>query len=216
MIKASPRSTDIHPQAILSASYQSPLCSSAQQDLTMGNTSDEEANGPANDMVLHPLQIEISGEEAQSLPPADRGRDAWLALAGCFVLEMLVWGYVTISSSRDTYGTSSLTLAKLPLRLRRLPGLLLHARTFRQTAGRHSSHRHDRVRDHVPCFAACGYGFAALALDQTAGEFCWHSDHGRRLDCSILQQFYWRLAGDTGSVVCDWRADGLFPRHVSV
>ena len=59
----------------------------------MGNrSSDEEANSPTNDMILHPLQIEMSNEEAQSLPPADRGKDAWLALAGCFVLEALVWG----------------------------------------------------------------------------------------------------------------------------
>lgn len=27
-----------------------------------------------------------------SLPPVDRGKDAWLFLAACFVLEALVWG----------------------------------------------------------------------------------------------------------------------------
>ena len=29
--------------------------------------------------------------EARALPRADGGRDAWLALGGCFVLEALVW-----------------------------------------------------------------------------------------------------------------------------
>lgn len=27
-----------------------------------------------------------------SLPPVDRGKDAWLFLAACFVVEALVWG----------------------------------------------------------------------------------------------------------------------------
>lgn len=27
-----------------------------------------------------------------SLPPADRGKDAWLFLAGCFMVEALIWG----------------------------------------------------------------------------------------------------------------------------
>lgn len=27
-----------------------------------------------------------------SLPPVDRGKDAWLFLAACFVIEALVWG----------------------------------------------------------------------------------------------------------------------------
>ena len=27
-----------------------------------------------------------------TLPPADRGKDAWLFLAGCFMVEALIWG----------------------------------------------------------------------------------------------------------------------------
>lgn len=27
------------------------------------------------------------------LPPADEGKDAWLFLAACFVIEALVWGF---------------------------------------------------------------------------------------------------------------------------
>ncbi|EHK17349.1 uncharacterized protein TRIVIDRAFT_195286 [Trichoderma virens Gv29-8] len=34
-----------------------------------------------------------SGTAEFSLPPVDRGKDAWLFLAACFVLEALVWGF---------------------------------------------------------------------------------------------------------------------------
>lgn len=30
--------------------------------------------------------------EAQSLPPVDSGKDAWLFLVACFMIECLVWG----------------------------------------------------------------------------------------------------------------------------
>ncbi|KAK3302430.1 major facilitator superfamily domain-containing protein [Chaetomium strumarium] len=33
------------------------------------------------------------GHEMQSLPPVDRGKDAWLFLAACFMIEALVWGF---------------------------------------------------------------------------------------------------------------------------
>ena len=31
-------------------------------------------------------------DDGSDLPPADRGKSAWLFLAGCFWLEGLVWG----------------------------------------------------------------------------------------------------------------------------
>nr|OQO32068.1 hypothetical protein B0A51_00606 [Rachicladosporium sp. CCFEE 5018] len=44
--------------------------------------------------VLEPMDIEdLSPLDSQSLPRADGGKQAWLALAGCFTLEMLVWGF---------------------------------------------------------------------------------------------------------------------------
>ena len=33
-----------------------------------------------------------SGHDHSSLPPIDGGKDAWLFLAACFVVEALVWG----------------------------------------------------------------------------------------------------------------------------
>jgi hypothetical protein len=32
------------------------------------------------------------GEEGFSLPPTDGGKDAWLCLLSCFMLEALIWG----------------------------------------------------------------------------------------------------------------------------
>lgn len=33
-----------------------------------------------------------AGHELQSLPRVDGGKQAWLFLTGCFLLEALVWG----------------------------------------------------------------------------------------------------------------------------
>lgn len=43
--------------------------------------TDEERTTPPNEEV-----------EQASLPRADGGKDAWLFLAGCFMIEALVWG----------------------------------------------------------------------------------------------------------------------------
>lgn len=37
------------------------------------------------------------GHQEFSLPPADGGKDAWLFLAACFMLEALVWGKCVVS-----------------------------------------------------------------------------------------------------------------------
>ena len=36
--------------------------------------------------------VSRAGRQEFSLPPADGGKDAWLFLAGCFMVEALVWG----------------------------------------------------------------------------------------------------------------------------
>lgn len=53
------------------------------------------------------LAMVTPGEEAQkceerqefSLPRADGGKDAWLVLFACFVLEALVWGWSQCNAS---------------------------------------------------------------------------------------------------------------------
>jgi len=41
----------------------------------------DDETSSAEERVLH-----------SSLPPTDGGKDAWLVLAGCTILEALVWG----------------------------------------------------------------------------------------------------------------------------
>lgn len=57
----------------------------------MASTTDDEAK------ELHVFNGNAINNEGtnqpSSLPPADSGKDAYLTLAGCFVLEALVWGF---------------------------------------------------------------------------------------------------------------------------
>ncbi len=41
---------------------------------------------------LQNISLEEEARDVATLPPVDGGRDAWLALAGAFTLEALVWG----------------------------------------------------------------------------------------------------------------------------
>jgi len=54
-------------------------------------------NDHGNDTISAPIiqQMYIDCEDLQTrpLPRADGGKEAWLVLSGCFVLEVLVWGY---------------------------------------------------------------------------------------------------------------------------
>lgn len=44
--------------------------------------------------------------ETFSLPPVDEGRDAWLCLFGCFIIESLVWGFPASFGIFQEYYTS--------------------------------------------------------------------------------------------------------------
>ena len=55
-----------------------------------------------------------------SLPPADGGKDAWLFLAACFVVEALVWGKRKMSASWPTL----LSVSRLCIFLRSVSGIL--------------------------------------------------------------------------------------------
>lgn len=46
-------------------------------------------------------------EMAFSLPPTDGGKDAWLCLFGCFMLEAMIWGFPSCYGVfQDYYATS--------------------------------------------------------------------------------------------------------------
>lgn len=62
---------------------------------------------------------------SSSLPPTDGGKDAWLFLFACFMMEALVWGAWTRCS------TAHLTAARVRRILRCFPRVLRHARVRR-------------------------------------------------------------------------------------
>jgi len=67
----------------------------ALADIAVGMASSQDVGGSES---IYPTE-EASGRLEFSLPQADGGRDAWLFLAACFVVEALVWGeYCTLSS----------------------------------------------------------------------------------------------------------------------
>ena len=43
--------------------------------------------------VIQPMHVDCEDLQTRPLPRTDGGKDAWLVLAGCFVMEVLVWGY---------------------------------------------------------------------------------------------------------------------------
>lgn len=62
-------------------------------------------------------------EQDQQLPPMDGGKDAWLFLAACFMIEALIWGTPLHTIN---HFPANLILFRLLLRLWYLPGLLQH------------------------------------------------------------------------------------------
>lgn len=57
----------------------------------MAEPIDERA-ASSSTSAFHSMEVDESVDNAHSLPRADGGKDAWLALAACFTLEALVWG----------------------------------------------------------------------------------------------------------------------------
>lgn len=79
----------------LAALQQEPISASTVQQSKVGvrsrnsDTSPPTPNSLAIDEGLDPLSSSL---QEFSLPPVDRGKDAWLFLAACFVMEALIWG----------------------------------------------------------------------------------------------------------------------------
>jgi hypothetical protein len=42
---------------------------------------------------IEPLHDHANSDEGFSLPPTDGGKDAWLCLFACFMLEAMIWGF---------------------------------------------------------------------------------------------------------------------------
>lgn len=55
-------------------------------------SSGYEENSQARAVHSRHLQVEDYEHEQGPLPRVDGGKDAWLFLAGCFLIEALTWG----------------------------------------------------------------------------------------------------------------------------
>lgn len=101
-----------------------------------------------------------SNDDAESncssnLPPVDGGAQAWLFLAGCFVMEALVFGTFSPHAPSAHVLTPS---RRTRILFRCLSGLLQHTCAIRRI-WRHCCHRHPDYRTHVSRSSIC-----ALAL----------------------------------------------------
>jgi hypothetical protein len=87
----------------------------ALSDLTAEGISSSQAGGPhgTNPTEELPDRLEFS------LPQADGGKDAWLFLAACFVVEALVWGRYYLTCLLTLHVVTARTECSLP----RSPGL---------------------------------------------------------------------------------------------
>lgn len=134
---------------------------------------------PQDTSVQEPARHEFS-----QLPPVDGGKDAWLFLAACFVVEALVWGTFSIIYHAPLLGNISqkgqmLTVTlytRLPLLLRRLPRLLQHppALFFLQQPRRY---RHLRHGYHVHRHSLNHVLFPAFSAVRAMGSHCWVASH---------------------------------------
>ena len=64
---------------------------------------------PADVELTNATNSAAESSEGFSLPPTDTGKDAWLFLFACFMLEALIWGTSRIGASNSRHFTTSLT-----------------------------------------------------------------------------------------------------------
>lgn len=61
-----------------------------QQDIELDRSHDSNGTDPASHITEE--QETVEEIEQVSLPPTDRGKEAWLVLAGCSLIQIPVWG----------------------------------------------------------------------------------------------------------------------------
>ena len=66
---------------------------SAQSDLTSSRHNLAPPTLDGIELFQHNENDAPHNEAAFSLPPTDGGKDAWLCLFGCFMLEAMIWGF---------------------------------------------------------------------------------------------------------------------------
>ena len=79
------------------------------------DSSENEKSGTSSPTVLGVGQDDVEAQQEDqhqgySLPPVDTGKDAWLFLAACFVMEAMVWGESSLPATYDTSKHGVLTV----------------------------------------------------------------------------------------------------------
>jgi hypothetical protein len=93
---------------------------------SLRNTEVELASYPQQPTIVASTDIEPLHDDAShhddgfSLPPTDGGKDAWLCLLACFMLEALIWGELY----EPVQKRCAHRVARLPSFLWYIPGVL--------------------------------------------------------------------------------------------
>jgi hypothetical protein len=115
---------------------------SGRQSATGSGADDAELNSMHEDS---PAEIEM-----RSLPPTDYGKQAYLVLAGCTLIQAPVWG----GHSLLINPLISLTKSRLLSRFWRFPRILYHPQQLQKLTRSHCYSRNNPQRPHVPNDAA--------------------------------------------------------------
>lgn len=92
---ATHRPTTSHPSSLSSSiALQDRSVSQEGNNINTAHHSCDPALPTATRLILQDeIDVDSINDRAEfSLPPVDRGKDAWMFLAACFVMEALVWG----------------------------------------------------------------------------------------------------------------------------
>ncbi|KAL3472268.1 MFS general substrate transporter [Aspergillus californicus] len=73
----------------------------------MNEVAGSHSNEPEKGLQAVEKSLSNTENATQQLPPVDRGMDAWLFLAACFVMEALVWGFAFTYGVFQAYYTES-------------------------------------------------------------------------------------------------------------
>ncbi|KAI9371433.1 MFS general substrate transporter [Aspergillus egyptiacus] len=76
-------------------------------EISSSHVSSNEAEAEKGAPTLAANEASHLSHNAQDVPPIDRGKDAWLFLAACFIMEALVWGFAFTYGVFQAYYTES-------------------------------------------------------------------------------------------------------------
>ncbi|TFA98762.1 Monocarboxylate transporter 10 [Trichoderma ghanense] len=101
MPTAKPTTADTPSTSQIVSTQSSPTPTTSPSDPNVSSPADSSENkqsGNRSPPVVEVAQYEVEAQQEDqdpgySLPPVDTGKDAWLFLAACFVMEAMVWGF---------------------------------------------------------------------------------------------------------------------------